>query len=301
MSRFEGVACTATYELALDQVEPVVQQLAALAVDAFVFDNTATPTIRASIEEACRRYGVAYLSNGRNDGTAIALNACLARAGQLGRVWCYYLDQDSRVDSSASDRLNETARALEADSSVALVGSGLDLADVTTTQPTSVDEGPRETRYVIASGTLMHVPSLVLVDGFDEGLRLDGVDHELCLRLRTSGFRLLVDERRRIAHAIGADAREVLPRRHFRVSRHPLWRRRLMWRNTTIIARRYIWRAPVDVLRLGLGRVLDTLLGAVTYREPRYLVAALQGLFDGLVPDIRRVGLSESASRDLLP
>ena len=73
-----------------------------------------------------------------------------------------------------------------------------------------------------------------------------------------------------------------------------------MWRNTTIIARRYIWRAPVDVLRLGLGRVLDTLLGAVTYREPRYLVAALQGLFDGLVPDIRRVGLSESASRDLL-
>lgn len=300
MSRFDGLACATTFEPAIEEVESVVRQLAAVATDAVLFDNTNTPSIRSSIEDSCRRHGISYLSNGRNDGTAIALNAFVTTALALGHGWLYYLDQDSRIEPSTADRLNENSLALVDDRSVALVGSGVDLTGDPAAQSDGPAAGLHETRYVIASGTLMRVSAVVEVDGFDEGLRLDGVDHELCLRLRKSGFRLLIDERRRISHTIGADARMPLRHPRVRVTRHPLWRRRLMWRNTLIVARRYVRVAPFDIARLLAGRLLDTVLGVITYRDPRYVLAACQGILDGLALRTRRVGLSESAAREFL-
>lgn len=267
-----------TYEPEPAQVEQLAGMLAACGSPAMVVDNSTTPAARDLVRRSCASHGLEVVGDGRNTGTAGALNAGLQRAMSLGATWLLYFDQDSRVGAGFWRR---AATAIDTVApQVAVVGSRI-VHVGSVDAPAPEPQGMEAAAYVIASGTTFRVAHVREVGGFDEGLALDLVDHELCLRLRDAGRELRVDTARHILHEIGRGSRQTGVR-GTRVTRHPRWRRRMMWRNSLVVCRRYARRHPRTCLRHLVGRVWETLAGAVLFRDPLLLVAAGQGVIDGL-------------------
>jgi len=261
----------------------VARQLAGIRGLHLVVDNSTTPVARERVHRACALHGVAVLGDGVNRGTAGGLNRLLAVARREGLEWILYFDQDSST-STSYDGFTERLGSLPTD--VALVGSTYD--DERDVPATDL----REVRYLISSGTFMRVAALTDVDGFDESLFMDLVDHEICLRLRRRGWRLMRARDLVMRHRIGAGP--VARFGPLTLRRHPFWRRRLMWRNTWWWLTREGVRGMGEPARSGGVRAVETLAGAVRFRSPGFLAAAVAGTFDALVQPGRRRGLGAS-------
>lgn len=254
-------------------VAEVCAQLLTLSDDPVVVDNSTSDQAVALVREVCAQHGVELLGDGSNHGTAGGINRLLRTARERDRDWLTYFDQDSRVTGDYRARLDALDTVAD---DVAAVGSIFD----DRTGP-AYGAGPLEARrYLIASGTSWRVDAVIDAGWCDEGMFLDVVDIELCMRLRAAGRRIVVDPARLLEHHIGSDQVHLLGR--VPTSRHPAWRRRLMWRNSVVLARRYARTFPAEVARHLAIRVVETVGGAVHYRSPRWLWWALRGLVDGL-------------------
>lgn len=274
------------------QIARLAEQLKSLADAPWVFDNS-PETFGSRARDVCVSEGIGYLRAERNVGIAGALNWAISNSTETQAPWILYFDQDSQISDDYAQRVRECL--VEAPAHAGMIGSRLVLAEEDSGPP----NGDRFTpvRGVVASGALIRVSALREVGGFDEDFMLDAVDHEACLRLRTYGWSVFVDQHRSLRHAIGSGSRLALFGK-LRVTRHPWWRRRAMWRNTVVMAKRY-WRvAPTDCLRLLVGRFIDTLAAAFTFREGRYLVSAGQGIRTGLLANSRRVDYVEANCED---
>ena len=253
-------------------VSEVCTQLVELSDAPIIIDNSTSERSMALVRDTCRRHGVELFGNGTNHGTAGGINWLLQIAVERGSDWLTYFDQDSRVGTQYRERL-QTLASVDAD--VAAVGSVFaEYGGVPETGPL------RATRYLIASGSSWRVAAVVGAGWCDQDMFLDVVDTELCMRLRARGWRLVVDPHRVMEHHIGSDPIRIAG--PVSASRHPAWRRRLMWRNSVVLARRYARTFPVEVLRHLTVRVVETIGGTVRYRQPRLLWWALLGLGDGL-------------------
>lgn len=286
------LACATTYEPTELQLDRTVRQLRTLSPVCAIFDNTQTSEVASAIRDKCEANGISYLSAVENVGIARALNDFCRHALVGGQTWLLYLDQDSVIDSQFVELAQSSITAAGSDRPVALIGSRLVLRTHQGAQGATSGRFVK-TRYVIASGTAINVKAVESVDGFDEGMRLDVVDIEMCLRLRIAGWSLVIDTGRALRHEIGEDARLVA--RGLNVSRHPLWRRRLMWRNSVVLARRYSRDEPAEIAKHLMARVLETVSGAVIYREWRLLTTCVQGILDGC-RDATRRGLGVQAA-----
>lgn len=241
-----------------------------------VVDNSTTLAARRLVDEVTTRWSltVVRLPKG-NVGTAGGLNELIRRAAALNLPWLHYLDQDSVLETGYRQLLEES----ESCTDTAWIGA-------TYTEPgTGFSSGRGDrirycpTRYVISSGSLLSVSACIEADFFSEVMFLDLVDTEMCLRLRRSGHHLAVDHERRMQHSIGAAARRVGP---LGITDHPLWRRRLMWRNSVLLARMYAKDFPFEILRHWVVRVLETGLTAVHTRRFAVLGASFLGAREGL-------------------
>jgi rhamnosyltransferase len=256
-----------------EMVAAVCAQLLELADDPVIVDNSTSDGAIEMVRDVCRRQGVELLGTGTNHGTAGGINWLIRIAGERGHDWLTYFDQDSRVADGYGTRLQELATV---DADVAAVGSVFaDHDDV----PAEVG-ALSDSRYLIASGSSWRVAAVVEAGWCDQGMFLDLVDTELCMRLRVRGWRIIVDGGRVMQHHIGSDPVRIAG--PVSASRHPAWRRRLMWRNSVVLARRYTRTLPLEVVRHLIVRVIETVGGSVRYRQPRLLWWALLGIGDGV-------------------
>lgn len=286
----ELLACATAYEPTPQQARALVNQLSRWGARAVIYDNTRTPATARSLHDACTGAGIRYLGGrGDNLGTAGALNQLLKLAEREGAGWLLYFDQDSRISPEYVERTDVLLQGIHDD--VALIGSRI-------VQPggyefvSSSDIPWREARFVISSGTLMRVSALLAVDGFDELLGLDLVDHDVCLRVRQKGFGIGIDNSRWVQQEIGRDSR-LIQILGIRVTRHPWWRRHDMWRNSMILVRRYARTAPSECIRHLLGRVMETIAAAAAFRDVRYLTAAVSGAREGLRIPVAPISASQ--------
>lgn len=277
--------CAILFEPRSGEPERVIAGVCDLGGHPVVLDNSETPEARGRVAAAAAAAGVEVLGNGINLGTGAGLNMLIRRAQALELPWLHYLDQDSVPTPGYLDALSELA---EVPADVALVGARYaepgELAHAGTGALIPV-------RFVIASGTAMRTAAMVEVDGCDERMFLDVVDHEICLRVRAAGYRIVVDPRRVLSHPIGADAAEV---GRVLVTRHPTWRRRMMWRNSAFLVAGYAPHFPRDCAVHLLARLVETVSGAVRFRRVDFLTSAVAGLLSALVRPARRRGLSAS-------
>lgn len=271
-----------------------LKSLLSLLLDEFnevaLFDNSERPSTQLQIGCLCDSHGVDYRRGTSNVGTAGGINDLLEWAHERGAAFLAYFDQDS-VPGMEYRLRAETYLANEHDNALAPSPTTAVLCPVVVgarEEPPAAHVPPfhaSEVPLCITSGMIMNVQFARKIGGFDENLFLDLVDHEYCLRVRLGGGQILRLDSMLLTHSLGTGYRRICG---VGVTRHPYWRRVLMWRNLVLVSRRYYASFPVQVAKLVVGRALDSALASLAFRQVYYLTSAPKGVRMALfAPDTR--------------
>ncbi len=145
-------------------------------------------------------------------------------------------------------------------------------------------EGMRPVSFLINSMSVWRCAALQQLGPFDEGLRIDHVDTDFCLRARRAGLALWLHGSHEFRHAIGERRRFRLFGVEMQAGGHPPARRYLIGRNTAWLARRSLWREP-SFTALCIARLAYEAVGIVMAEPERgpKLKALLSGTWTGLL------------------
>lgn len=221
-----------------------------------IVDNGSPPEVQAMLRVWAAENGALVLANTENRGLGAALNQGMFWSAAAGSEWAVTFDQDSMPQPGMVAALLGTAQSEPRPGRIAMVGantydertgvgchwlrpgrcgfclvpcSTVDLEDVT---------------FVITSGTLTRVRAWRELGGFDEGLFIDYLDHDLCLKARMAGLEVCVSAGARLAHNFGANREVWVAGRKLRPTFHSATRHYYMARNRVLMWRRYAWRYP---------------------------------------------------------
>ncbi|MDX1382155.1 MAG: glycosyltransferase [Thermoanaerobaculia bacterium] len=213
-----------------------LRRVGELGVRRVVADNSTTVEARAAVAALCQEEGVDYVDNGGNLGVATALNVCLRWARDAGYGWLLTFDQDS-IPSLGLLEVYGGILARAADPE--LVGAiGVALGK-RARRMRRAGLHHAEVDGVITSGCLMRVEAALGIGGYWDELFIDGVDTEICIRLREAGLRVLATSQPVLEHRIGSERPLRFLGRDIQVSDHDPERRFHMARNRLWIRRRH--------------------------------------------------------------
>jgi len=243
-------AVIVTYNPDSERLGKTLQALAATVARIVIVDNAS-----AELREEALRQRVSNLVVKRlpeNLGVAAAHNAGFALARDLGYPHVLLLDQDSRPDERMVGALFSALTRLQADGArVGCVGARLaNRENGTVSQFTRIgwlgatrvpcsDEAPVvECDVVFSSGSLVPMTAFDAVGGLEEGLFIDHVDNEWCLRARAKGYRIFGACNAILEHRLGEGEGRIWLGRWRRLPRHKPFRYYYMFRNTVLLCRR---------------------------------------------------------------
>lgn len=246
------------------------------------------------VDEESEARRLIVVANPKNLGLPKAFNQGIAVARTLHASHVLFLDQDSVLAPSAVERLLSSERALSRRFNVGAL-QARNLEPVTLTQDDLLSDylarrgrfnsmGVREQILLINSGTFMRTDILQDVGGYNEKYFVDGIDHEIALRLQVRGYRIFRVQDAIIRHKRGEirifkkfgltfALRQEGVRRHFYISR-----------DTLRTVRAYSRQMPTVALLLALSvfaHFVAILIGASDRRR------ALISFFAGIVEFIR--------------
>jgi rhamnosyltransferase len=144
--------------------------------------------------------------------------------------------------------------------------------------------GLKRVAFVINSMSVWQVQALQRIGEFNQGLAIDHVDTEYCLRARQLGLSLHVHGGHEFEHSIGQRRRFMLFGREMQAGGHPPARRYLIGRNTAWLGRHYLWREPAFAF-LCVSRLAYEAVGIAVAEDGRLakLWALLKGAGVGLL------------------
>jgi rhamnosyltransferase len=244
------------------------------------------------------RPGLHFIRNANQGGLAGAYNrareALAALAPELRQL--VFVDEDS--DASVLDRFlsdaEVQARLADADTAAVapaycdratgLRGKHMLLSRWRWHGLPRQFEGMRQVSFLINSMSVWRCAALDRLGPFDEGLRVDHVDTDYCLRARRAGLSLWLHGSHEFRHAIGERRRFRLFGVEMQAGGHPPARRYLIGRNTAWLARRNLWRVP-SFTALCIARLAYEAVGIVVAEPERgpKLRALLRGACTGLL------------------
>jgi rhamnosyltransferase len=180
-------------------------------------DNTEAPYLESGkLPDGCTLITLGY-----NSGIAHAQNIGVAAARGAGASVLVFFDQDSRIEPGFLDCLVSTVKT-----GTPVIVSPLCVDDVTGSAlpsarlnryglPIPVHQADSSSRYpvdiVISSGTVATREVFDLAGGFDDGLFIDFVDVEWCLRCRSKQIPIYVVPTAVMRHSIGTRQVRVGP------------------------------------------------------------------------------------------
>jgi rhamnosyltransferase len=272
-------------------------QLRALAgsVDGAVLVDNGSPgldeqrLLRAFPALVVRRLGV-------NQGLAAAQNIGSGVARRLGAAYVLFLDQDSVPEKNMACRLRETLERLAVEGrKVGLVGPRFRAADGGAVGnfarvgllwvrrvACDSDSAAVECDALISSGSLVPVAVLDDVGGMEEGLFIDQVDTEWCLRARAKGYRVFGACDAILDHRLGEDLHRLWFGRWRNLFRHKPFRYYYIFRNTVSLLGRDYVPFPWKLYNLRWLAALFVIFGILRGRNFLELKMMLRGIRDGL-------------------
>ena len=249
----------------------LLEVLAAQA-DVIVADD-ASPCTSDRVLAGVASQGIPVVRHARNAGIARSLNDGLRHAQATGAAWLLTVDQDTVISADHVARLLAVADGCARTVRVGAVAAGrIDDAAGPLAYPTTLVGGVPTTQEVIQTGTLWSVNALEEIGGFDESLGIDAVDASACVRLRASGYSLVLAPDVAIAHQIGASREVSVLGRKVMATGHSTERRTTIVRNRLRLAPEEFQEDPVHALRT-LRRVAIGTLLAVTVEDDRWAKA----------------------------
>ncbi len=245
-------AVVVTYFPARSVVENV-RLLAAQTDEVLVIDNG---TEGASLEYLKRLHGmqkVTVILNGKNLGIAAALNIGARYAIEHDYPWLATFDQDSRVPADYIGNMLAGRNAIEMNEGPVILAPVYFDEAINQTWSGGREDGLaggcRETDAVITSGSVMSTGLFDEVGFFDEGLFIDYVDFDFCLRCRQKGFKIRQLSHVVLNHGLGRMTKHGALGRDIVTSNHNPVRRYYITRNRLIVYGRYLHTLPRWVLR----------------------------------------------------
>lgn len=279
--------------------EALPARLAALARECdrvIVVDNGSDAAARALISGE----RVESILLEENRGLATALNLGLRRALESGFEWAVTFDQDSTPRPGMVEALWRTRVEAAAPGRVAVVGprlceERLDDEDHRWIVPhpkcrwwfarVPCESGDLSgVAFVITSGALTDLRIYRELGPMDEGLFIDYIDHDYCLRARRAGYEILVSLAAVLTHNLGAKREYRVAGRAVRPTFHSALRLRYMARNRWVLWRRFAREFPHWAI-FDLVYSHYNLLRVLIFEDRRVakLVASVRGTWDGLM------------------
>jgi rhamnosyltransferase len=166
----------------------------------FVIDNTGQDALTVVREKLLGLQNTEYIANKVNEGIAAALNKGAAVAIENGYNWLLTMDQDSFFEEGEAakyfsffetnffhtDKIALVAPSHFRDKAIADKEVYSDLVSVLT------------------SGSLLRLSTWKELDGYDEKLFIDEVDHEYCYRLKKKGYKIVQMNHIFLNHQLGS-------------------------------------------------------------------------------------------------
>ncbi|MEA3275435.1 MAG: glycosyltransferase family 2 protein [Pseudomonadota bacterium] len=295
--RFNNVfVVIVTYEYPYHRLAELLETFSAQVRNVLLVDNNVRPDSQGIAQIQDRFANCKVIVNEANLGLAKALNLGLERALTERAEYALLLDQDSRPSPEMLSRLLNAARKLEK-TQVEVAALGASVCDHRRSSalpflrftraglrkffPTSADDEPIESDFLITSGCLVRVSSLHEIGMMDETLFIDNVDLEWCFRARATGFRLFGVPGAVLYHRLG-DRVARIPLVGHEVILHGPPRQYFMTRNRLLLYRRaYV---PLAWKLIDFPRMLFKLLYFSLFVKPRLenLKCMADGVKDGL-------------------
>ena len=243
--------------------------------------------------------GVEVVALAENRGLATALNIGLSRARELGYEWAVTFDQDSTPQAGMVAALWATRERFAEPGMVAVVGPRLREERVAHEdhrwvvphercrwwfrRVPCVEHDLAGVAFVITSGALMDLRIFAKIGPMDDGLFIDYIDHDYCLRARRLGFEILVSAGAMLGHNLGAKREFAVAGRKVRPTFHSALRLRYMARNRWVLWRRYARAFPHWAAFDGVYSHYN-LLRVLVFEDGRLakLAAVACGTWDGL-------------------
>jgi len=141
---------------------------------------------------------IAYLPQYENTGIASALNLAASLAVENNYHWMLTMDQDSCFSGSSFFDLF--------DKNIQGGNVGLLAAAYTTHKGRWKKEYSQhfdQIHFVVTSGNIINLSAWKVVDGYEEKLFIDEVDHDYCLKLRKNRFQILITKEILMQHSVG--------------------------------------------------------------------------------------------------
>jgi len=267
-----GVACTVVVTFhPPPRFFETLQAVRAIATRTIVVDNGSDTQTLSRLQHLAAAGAIDLIANHANLGLAAALNQGIGMAQGRGSAWVLLLDQDSEVAPGILESMAAALLDYPEPSRVAVIGANYGMPqeprgryrlDDSTTRRFSVQT------VLITSGSLISLPAFDKIGPFDDGLFIDHVDHEYCLRARRLGFAVIATRDVLLTHSIGRESAHPFLGRRLIASNHPPQRRYYMARNSVVVGRKYFFAEPRWVAAM-LGRALRDFMVMLVFEQDR--------------------------------
>lgn len=213
-----------------------------------------------------------YIPLNENKGIACALNVGCKKALENGFDWVLTMDQDSFWDADQISNYIKWANQISVDSKIASIAANQfravhsvlgDIKDgikkaIKKVQEQAIEEPLR----VICSGNFISLKVWQEIDGFNEQLFIDEVDHDYCFKLLNADYKIIKNNTIQFHHAIGDTYKTFFPR----VDKHNDFRLYYILRNNLYIIKKY----PDFAKKCNYKKNLKKLVHQCIYFTPKF-------------------------------
>ena len=221
------------------------------------------------------------ICNAENQGIAKALNQLTSAAQKGGFKWILTLDQDSVVPCNIVEEFKKYINNSDTGMLCPVI------CDRNKGEEIKVKEECTEVDECITSGSLLNIKAWDEIGGFDERMFIDGVDFDICYRLKQRGYKIYCIHNVVLLHELG----------HIEYHRFLFWK--VLVKNHSSFRKYYIARNIIYVAKkrksglLVIKGILQEikLLGIVLLYETdkkSKSISIIKGIRDGMMLNIKR-------------
>lgn len=200
---------------------------------------------------------VYYFSNGKNNGLGVAFNFAINYAIEHNFDYYVTFDQDTLI---VDDYISNMVKEIKKDTKIGVLGPIYKDSNIGDENSFPIKKGLFIVReklsdrqnlvdviMLISSGSVYSLNTFKKIGLFEEKLFIDGIDNEFCLRLLKFGYRVCVNPKIIINHALGNKIKKKFifscaPKNY------PPYRRYYMTRNRFFVYKKYLFFIPSFVI-----------------------------------------------------
>lgn len=222
---------------------------------------------------------ITVISNTENLGIAKALNQLTVAAQEDGFRWILTLDQDSVSPPNIVEEFVKYAN----NQNVGMLCPVI--YDRNKGVVVEAKDGYKEIDECITSGSLLNISAWENIGGFDETMFIDGVDFDICYRLRKAGYKILQVKSVVLLHELGHIEYHRFLLWKVLVKNHSAFRKYYIAKNIIYMARK---RNSLLLIFKGILQEIKLIAIVVLYEDDKKdkLMRIVKGMYDGLTERI---------------